>query len=73
MIKNQYSGKMPILYDRVLRHIIIPLNKKGQTWNINLNTAKSMKGILLVFKEPTEKSTSKFYNPKINKISITIE
>ena len=31
MIKNQYSGKMAILYDRVLRHRIIPLNKKNQT------------------------------------------
>ena len=41
-------------------------------WNINLNTpAKSMKGML--FKEPTEKSTSKLYNPKIDKISITTE
>ena len=57
MIKNQYSGKMAILYDRVLRHIIILLNKKDQTWNINLNTpATSMKGILMLFKEPTEKS-----------------
>ena len=74
MIKNQYRGKMAILYDRVLRHRIIPLNKKDQTWNINLNTpTKTMKGILLLFKEPTEKSTSKLFNPKIDKISITIE
>ena len=65
---------MTVLYDRVLRHSAIPLNKKDQTWNINLNTpAKSLKGILLLFKEPTEKSTSKLYNPKIDKISITIE
>ena len=39
-----------------------------------MNTlAKSMKEILLLFKEPAEKTTSKFYNPKIDKILITIE
>ena len=74
MNRNQYSGKMAILYDRVLIHRIIPLNKEDQTWNINLNTpAKSVKGILMLFKEPTEKSTFKLYNPKIDKISITVE
>ena len=38
MSKNQYSGKMAILYDRVLRHRVIPLNKTDTAWNINLNT-----------------------------------
>ena len=74
MIKNQYSGKMAILYDRVLRHRVIPLNRIDTTWNINLNTpAKSMKGILLLFRKSDAKSSSKFYNPKIDKISIIIE
>ena len=27
MIKNQYSGKIAVLYDRVLRHRVIALNK----------------------------------------------
>ena len=72
---NQYSGKMAILYDRVLRHTrVIPLNKTDKTWNINLNTpAKSMKGILLLFRKSDAKTSSKFYNPKIDKISIIIE
>ena len=39
-------------------------------WNINLNNpAKNMKGILLLFRG----SGSKCYNPKIDKISITVE
>ena len=32
-----------------------------------------MKGILMLLKEPTEKSTLTFYNPKIDKITFTIE
>ena len=58
MIKNQYSGKMAILYDRVLRHRVIPLNRTDTTWNINLNTpAKSMKAkqILLLFRKSDAK------------------
>ena len=43
-------------------------------WNIHLNTpAKNMKGILLLFRKSDSISSSKFYNPKIDKISITIE
>ena len=36
---------------------------------------KSLKGILVLFEEekPYEKDTSKFYNPKIQKVFVTIE
>ena len=62
MIKNQYSGKMAVLYDRVLRHRVIALNKSDTMWKINLNTpAKSMKGILFLFKKSDAISDSKFY------------
>ena len=53
---------------------VIELNKLDTMWNINLNTpAKSMKGILFLFKKSDAISDSTFYNPKINKTSITIE
>ena len=74
MIKNQYSGKMAVLYDSVFRHRVIALNKSDTMWNININTpAKSMKVILFLFKKSDAISDSKFYNPKINKTSITIK
>ena len=67
---------MALLYDRVLRHRQIPVNKSDTTWNWSFNTpCKSLKGILVLFEE--EKSyaqdTSKFHNPKIQKVSVTIE
>ena len=52
------------------------MNKSDTTWNWSFNTpCKSLKGILVLFEE--EKSyaqdTSKFHNPKIQKVSVTIE
>ena len=81
IIRNQYQNKLAVLYDRVLRHRKIAFNKSDTTWNINLNTpAKSMKGILMLFEDPKlevvanyGRDTSKFYNPKIKKASVTIE
>ena len=81
-IRNMYQGKIAILYDRILRHRRMVLNKEDTTWNINLNVpAKSMKGILMLFEDTSDagggasfkRKTSKFYNPKINKTTITIE
>ena len=59
-----------LLYDRILRHKQIPVNKKDTMWNWSFNMpCKSLTGILVLFEE--EKSytqdTSKFYNPKIQK------
>ena len=45
-------------------------------WNWSFNTpCKSLKGILVLFEEekPYVRDTSKFYNPKIQKVSVTIE
>lgn len=75
-ISNQYSGKLAILYDRVLRHRTITLNKKDTLWNINLNCPmKSCKGLMMIFEEttPWNRDTTKWYNPKITKVDITIE
>ena len=73
-IRQQYEGKMTILYDRILRHRKITKNKSDTLWNINLNVpARSMKGILLLFEDPERTSTEKYYNPKIEKVEMTIE
>ena len=77
MIRNQYTGRLAILYDRVLRHRRISKDKSDTLWNINLNVpARSMKGILMLFEAPTSafgRDTEEFYNPKITKVEVTIE
>lgn len=74
VIRQQIDGKMAILYDRVQRQTKIVKNKSDTLWNINLNIpAKSMKGILMLFEDPERTSTEEYYNPKIEKVEITIE
>ena len=73
-IRQQYSGRMAILYDPVLRHRKITKNKSDTLWNINLNVpARSMKGILMLFEDPDRISTDAFFNPNITKVEVTIE
>ena len=67
---------MALLYDRILRHRQLAVNKSDTTWNWSFYTpCKSLKGILVVFEEekPYTQDTSKFYNPKIQKVSVTVE
>jgi len=77
LIRNQYAGRLAILFDRVLCHRKIVYDKSDTLWNINLNVpARSMKGILLLFEDPAaafERDTENFYNPKITKVEVTIE
>ena len=67
---------MVLLYDRVIQHSQIPVNKSDTKWNWSFNdTCKSLKGILVPFEEekPYVRDTSKYYNPTIQKVSVTIE
>ena len=67
---------MALLYDRILRHRQIQVNKSDTTWNWSFNTpCKSLKGILVLFEgeQPYARDTSKFYNPKIQKVSVIVE
>ena len=67
---------MALLYDRVLRHRQIIGNKSDMTRNWSFNTpCKSLKGILVLFEEekPYIRDMSKFYNPKIQKVSVIVE
>ena len=69
-------NKMVLFYDRILRHRTIIVNKSDTTWNWSFNMpCKSLKGILVLFEEdkPYVRDTSKFYNPKIQKISVIVE
>ena len=77
-IRTEYM-KSSILYDRILRARIMPLNKSDMSFSVDINSpSKSLKGVLLIFTQ--EKSATKFardieefYNPKITKVDVTVE
>ena len=77
-IRTEYM-KSSILYDRILRARIIPLNISSTSFSVNINSpSKSFKGVLLIFTK--ERSTTKFnrdteefFNPKITKVEVTVE
>ena len=57
-IRTEYM-KSSILYDRILRAHIIPLNKSDTSISVNINSpSKSLKGVLLIFTQ--ERSATKF-------------
>ena len=70
MIDNQYKGRLAILYDRVLRHRKMTMDKPNTLWNINLNMpARSMKGILMLSEnvtaqQPFARNIRHFTTPK---------
>ena len=50
-IRSEYQH-MPLLYDRILRHRKIIVNKSDTVWNWAFNVpCKSLKGILVLFEE----------------------
>ena len=52
-IRSEYQH-MALLYDRILRHRKITVNKSDTVWNWAFNTpCKSLKGILVLFEEET--------------------
>ena len=56
------------------RKIIV--NKSDTVWNWAFNRpCKSLKGILVLFEEekPYTRDSSRFYNPKIQKVSVIVE
>ena len=74
-IRSEYQH-MALLYDRILRHIKIIVNKKVTVWNWAFNTpCKALKGILVLSEEEGSytRDMSKFYNPKIQKVSVIVE
>ena len=58
LIRTKYM-KSSILYDRILRARIIPLNKSDASFLVDINSpSKSLKGVLLMFTQ--ERSATKF-------------
>ena len=77
-IRTEYM-KSSILYDRILRARIIPLNNSDTSFSVDINSpSKSLKGVLLIFTK--ERSATKFtrdteelVNSKIMKVEVTVE
>ena len=71
--------KSSILYDRILRAHIIPLNNSDTSFSIDINSpSKSLKGVLLIFTKERSatkftRDTEEFFNPKIMKVEVTVE
>ena len=77
-IRTEYM-KSSILYDRILRARIIPLNKSDTSFSVDINSpSKSLKGVLLIFTQERSatkfaRDTEEFYNPKITKVEVTMK
>ena len=77
-IRTEYM-KNSILYDRILRARIIPLNNSDMSFSVDINSpSKSLNGVLVIFMK--ERSAIKFthnieefFNPKIMKVEVTVE
>ena len=77
-IRTEYI-KSSILYDRILRAYIIPLNNFDTSFSVDINSpSKSLKGVLLIFTKERSATkfshdTEEFFNPKITKVEVTVE
>ena len=77
-IRTEYV-KSNILYDRILRARIIPLNDSSTSFSVDINSpSKSLKGVLLIFTKERRatkfnEDTEEFFNPKITKVEMTVE
>ena len=77
-IRTEYM-KSSILYDRILRACIIPLNNSDTSFSVDINSpSKSLKGVVLIFTKERSatkftRDTEEFFNPKITKVEVTVE
>ena len=77
-IQTEYM-KSSILYDRILRARIMPLNNSDTSFSVDINRPlKSLKGVLLIFTKERSATklthnTKEFFNPKITKVEVTVE
>ena len=71
--------KSSILYDRILKAHIIPLNDSDTSFSVDIySPSKSLKGVLLIFTKERSatkftRNTEEFFNPKITKVEVTVE
>ena len=77
-IRTEYM-KSSILYHRILRACIIPLNNSCTSFSVDISSpSKSLKGVLLIFTKERSatkfnQDTEEFFNPKITKVEVTVE
>ena len=77
-IRTEYM-KSSILYGRILRARIIPLNNSNTSFSVDINSPpKSLKGVLLIFTKERSATkftcdTEEFFNPKMTKVEVTME
>ena len=77
-IRTEYM-KSSILYNRILRARIIPLNDSSTSFSVDINRpSKILKGVLLIFTKERSATkftcdTEEFLNPKITKVEVTVE
>ena len=77
-IRTEYM-KSSILYDRIFRACIMPLNKSDASFSVDINSpSKSLKGVLLIFTQERSatkfaQDTEEFYNLEITKVEVTVE
>ena len=77
-IRTEYM-KSGILYDRIRRARIIPLNNSDTSFSVDINSpSKSLKGVLLIFTKERSatkftRNTEEFFNLKITKVEVTVE
>ena len=77
-IRTEYM-KSSVLYDRILRARIIPLNNSDTSFSVDINCpSKSLKGVLLIFTKERSatkfnRDTEEFINPNITKVEVTVE
>ena len=77
-IRTEYM-KSSILYDRILRACIIPVNNSNTSFSVDINSpSESLKGVLLIFTKEWSATkftcdTEEFFNPKIKKVEVTVE
>ena len=73
MIRNQYNGKLVLLYDGIVRHAAGMWDEKDPQWEVKFN---SLKGVLILCKERVDgltRKTEKLYNPKITNVQVTVD
>ena len=77
-IRTEYM-KSSILYDRILRARIIPLNNSNTSFSVDINSpSKSLKGVLPIFTKERgatkfTRNTEEVFNPKITEVEETVE
>ena len=71
--------KSSILYDRILRAHITPLNDSDTSFSVDINgISKSLKGVLLIFMKERSATkftgdTEEFLNYKMTKVEVTVQ